>query len=176
MTKFFAASLDSAGRRVAVWLGLLLVVASAALGACSSGAGVTIEDAWVRPQDNLENPSGGYMRIVNSASEDDALVGASSPASERVEIHETMVVEPSAMPSDSMEPDSSMGADSGMIGMVPVESVTVPAGGTVELKPGSFHLMFVGLRAPLEVGDTIEITLSFREAGSVKVSAEVREP
>lgn len=176
MTTSVAASSRPAGRRVAVWLGLLVVIASAALGACGGTAGVTVEDAWVRPQDNLENPSGGYMRIVNSGSTDDALVGASSPASERVEIHETMVVEPSAMPSDSMEPDSSMGTDGGMMGMVPVESVSVPAGSTVELKPGSFHLMFVGLRAPLEVGDKVDVTLSFREAGSVKVTAEVREP
>jgi copper(I)-binding protein len=54
--------------------------------------------------------------------------------------------------------------------------VDIPAGGTLTLEPGSFHLMFVGLREALEPGDTVEVTLSFRDAGSVKVTAQVREP
>jgi copper(I)-binding protein len=156
-------------------LGFLLIMSAFVLAACAGGS-VSVEDAWVRPQDNLENPSAGYMTITNNGSGDDVLVGASSPASERVEIHETMVIEPSPAPSDSMEPGASMGTGGDMVGMVPVQEVDIPAGGTLTLEPGSFHLMFVGLRETLEPGDTVEVTLSFRDAGSVKVTAQVREP
>ena len=62
----------------------------------------------------------------------------------------------------------------GMLGMRPVDRVEIPAGGTLELKPGSYHIMLIGLNQDLKVGDSIEITLKLEKAGDVKVTAEVR--
>ena len=63
----------------------------------------------------------------------------------------------------------------GMVGMQPIERLEIPAGATVELKPGSYHIMLIGLKQELKAGETIEITLTFEKAGDVKVTAEVRE-
>ena len=62
-----------------------------------------------------------------------------------------------------------------MLGMQRIERLEIPAGATVELKPGSFHLMLIDLTQELKAGETIEMTLSFEKAGDVKVTAEVRE-
>ena len=61
----------------------------------------------------------------------------------------------------------------GMMGMQPVARLEIPAGGTVELKPGGYHIMLMGLARPLKEGDEIELTLSFAKAGDVKVKAKV---
>jgi len=66
-------------------------------------------------------------------------------------------------------------ADGGMMGMQPIKRLEIPAGGTVELKAGSYHIMMIGLKQDLKPGDTIEIILTFEKAGEVKVNAAVRE-
>ncbi len=63
-----------------------------------------------------------------------------------------------------------------MMTMQPVDSVPVPAGETVELKPGGYHVMLLDVQKELVPGDTIEVTLTFELAGEVTVTAEVREP
>jgi hypothetical protein len=117
-----------------------------------------------------------YMVIENSGSEADALTGAASPAAKTVEVHETVAME-SAAPSDAMGSPmpSASGETGGMMGMQPIARLEIPAGGSVELKPGSYHIMLIGLNQELKVGDKIEITLTFEKAGDVKVTAEVRE-
>ena len=54
-----------------------------------------------------------------------------------------------------------------------IDAIDVPAGQTVELKPGSLHIMFMGLKSPLKVGDSIPVTLKFEKAGEVKVDVKV---
>jgi copper(I)-binding protein len=63
----------------------------------------------------------------------------------------------------------------GMMGMQPIARLEIPAGGSVELKPGSYHIMLIGLKQDLKVGDSIEITLKSENAGAAKVTAAVRE-
>jgi copper(I)-binding protein len=60
-----------------------------------------------------------------------------------------------------------------MSAMHPVSSIHIPAGGTVSLAPGGFHLMLMGPK-PLAVGDTVELVLTFEKAGKVTVKAEVK--
>jgi copper(I)-binding protein len=60
------------------------------------------------------------------------------------------------------------------MGMQKVDRLEISAGSKVELKPGSYHVMLIGLKRELQVGETIEIVLTFEKAGDVTVSAEVR--
>ena len=64
----------------------------------------------------------------------------------------------------------------GMMTMQPVDSIPVPAGEKVELKPGGYHVMLLDVKKVLAVGDTIDVTLTFEKAGEVTTTAEVREP
>ena len=62
-----------------------------------------------------------------------------------------------------------------MMGMRKIDSLEIPAGGTVELKPGGYHIMLIDLNRELVAGEKVDITLKFEKAGDVKVTAEVRE-
>lgn len=163
----------------------------------ATAAEVTISDVWARPVEDLtaKDTSAIYM-VIKGGDEDDALVGASVPAdvATTVEVHETMSADGDM--SGDMESSTTMGdmsgdkesstttmggmgeggSGGGMMKMQPVDSVPVPAGETVELKPGGFHVMLLDVQKELVPGDTIEVTLSFELAGEVTVTAEVREP
>ena len=58
--------------------------------------------------------------------------------------------------------------------MRPVKSIPVPAGGTVELKPGGYHIMLLDLKKDLKPGDTVPVTLSFEHGGELRIEAAVR--
>ena len=156
-----------------------LAVTAALLVGCGAGSGssIKVSEPWARASSAMAAAGAAYMVIENTGSEADALTGAASPAAKTVEVHETVAME-SAAPSDAMGspmPSASGETGGGMMGMQPIASLKIPAGGSVELKPGSYHIMLIGLNQELKVGDTIEITLTFEKAGDVKVTAEVRE-
>jgi len=69
---------------------------------------------------------------------------------------------------------SGTGTGGSMMGMQKMDRLEIPAGGSVELKPGSYHIMLIGLTRELKAGERIDITLKFEKAGDVKVTAEVR--
>jgi copper(I)-binding protein len=146
-------------RLAAALLGMLMTLAVPA--ACSlapgspSGASPTISDAWVRPPLGPELPVAGYLTITGGGTAD-ALMRVTSPLASSVEIHETMA------------------GSSGMIGMHPVERIDIDAGGSVRLEPGGYHLMLMGVTEALEVGEMVELRLTFEEAGDVSVWAEVK--
>ncbi len=100
-------------------------------------------------------PGAGYLTIVGGT-EADALIAACSPIAGSVEIHETMA------------------GGSGMTGMQPVAEIDVPAGDTVKLEPGGYHLMLMDVSDMPAVGETVDITLTFEQAGDIMVQAEVR--
>ena len=114
-----------------------------------------------------------YMVIENTGSAADFLVGGSSDIAKAVEVHETV-----AIPAESAAPMASpagMGTGGSMMGMQKMDRLEIPAGGSVELKPGSYHIMLIDLTRELKAGEKIDITLKFEKAGDVKVTAEVRE-
>ncbi len=152
---------------------LVPVAIIALLVAACSGAsgGITVADAWSRPSPLVAGSGAAYMVIKNTGATADALIGGSSDVASAVEVHETVDMS-SAMPAGSMDA-SGMGS-SPVMGMQKVDRLEIPAGGTVELKPGGYHVMLIGLARELKVGEKIEITLTFEKAGEVKVSAEVR--
>ncbi len=156
-------------RRVARLIGLLLValvVATLAAGCSSGGASIVVADPWARASSAMASAGAAYMKIENTGSAADALVGASSPAATTVEVHETVAM-------GSPAPGAS--GDGGMMGMQPVARLEIPAGGSVELKPGSYHVMLIGLKQDLVPGGTIEITLKFEKVGEIKVTVPVKE-
>ncbi len=94
---------------------------------------------------------GGGFTIRNEGGEDDTLLTVESPAAGRVELHEM------TMQNDVMK-------------MRKLESgIAIPAGGTVELKSGGLHLMFMDLAKPFKEGDSIPVTLTFEKTGKVDV-------
>ena len=121
-----------------------------------SAATPTVAGAWVRPPLGADRPAAGYMTITNPGDVADALVGVTSPISMSCQIHET-----------SMD-------SSGMAGMHQIDRLEIPAGGTVKLEPGGYHLMLMDAGS-LTVGGTLELRLEFEKAGTVVVQAEVRE-
>ena len=133
------------------------LVVAIVLAGCSGSAtgGLTISGAWARPG-VAGGVSAAYLVIIGGPSAD-ALLSASSPGAATVELHETST------------------DGSGMTGMHPLASLAVPAGATVTLKPGSYHLMIMGLRQTVAVGDTLQLDLVFERAGKVVVKAEVKE-
>lgn len=149
------------GHRRAGPLGAILFLV-AALAACSVGATpaasptLTIGDPWVRISGGMDQPAAGYLTITNASAAADALLSASSPGAASVELHQTAM-------------DSG-----GMIGMHPVARLYIPAGGTVTLAPGGYHLMIMGLKTQLKAGDRLELDLVFDHVGTVVVQAEVR--
>lgn len=99
-----------------------------------------------------------YMVLTNGGTAADRLVAAQADVSNAVEIHET-----------KMEGD--------VMRMQPVEGgIEIPAGGQVELKPGGYHVMLIGLTRDLNVGDKFPVTLEFASGAQLQVEAEVRQP
>lgn len=113
-----------------------------------------IAHPWVRATPPGATTAGAFLSVTNTGTEADRLIGATSPAG-KVEIHMMDVV-------------------NGIMRMRPVpDGLDVPAGGTLELKPGGFHLMVLGLTAPFQEGHRVLMTLIFQKAGEVTVELAV---
>ena len=129
---------------------------------------IDISAVWARTSPAMTSLGAVYMNIDSSI--DDELLSASVDASiaASVEVHETVMSE---MSSESMP----MEGMSGQMSMREVSSVMIPADTTVQLMPGGYHIMLFDLVAPLELGQTFEVTLTFANAGEIVVTAEVRD-
>ncbi|MCJ7712653.1 MAG: copper chaperone PCu(A)C [Chloroflexi bacterium] len=141
-------------------LALLLALSVMACGSSASkttqpaGGFVSVSGAWVR-----EAASGGvtaaYLTITNGRLDDETLVGVSTPAAPAASLHQTTTTD-------------------GVTGMEPVDGIAIPAGETVRLEPGGYHIMLEGLTAELAAGQVVQLTLTFEGAGAIDVPAEVR--
>lgn len=123
----------------------------------SQGQGsIQIDQPWSRPTPPGTPVGVGYMVITNSGDQEVTLVAAESPRAGRVSIHETRMHE-------------------GMMRMQSLkEGLTVPAGGSVELKPHSYHLMLEQLPQPLVEGEAIPVRLDFDGAEALDIELTVR--
>ena len=116
---------------------------------------VMVMDAFARASAVSTAKAGAvYMTLTNQGAVPDRLLKITTPAAASASLHE------------SAEKD-------GVATMRPVEALEIPAGGSVELKPGGYHVMLMGLKAPLKKGDMIMLQLNFEHAGSVDVMAHV---
>jgi periplasmic copper chaperone A len=115
-----------------------------------------ISDPWSRATPKGASVAAGYMKIKNNGSTPDRLVSGSSDVAAKFELHE-------------------MKMENGVARMRPVkDGLEIKPGETVELKPGSLHVMFAGLKKPLSAGNKFKATLVFEKAGSVSVDYDVR--
>ncbi|MDE2332381.1 MAG: copper chaperone PCu(A)C, partial [Bradyrhizobium sp.] len=110
---------------------------------------LVITQAWTRATPNGAKIGGGYLTIENKGSTPDRLLGGSTDAAGRVEVHQ-------------------MTTKDGVMTMRPLgDGLTIDPGKTVKLAPGGYHLMMFDLKNPLKQGDTVPVTLKFEKAGEV---------
>lgn len=102
--------------------------------------------------------AGGYMAIVNNGAEADRLIGIETDFAAKAEVHESKV-----------------SAD-GVGTMEPVPALEVPAGGTVSLERGGYHVMLMGLKGKLVEGEMHKATLIFERAGRVEIEFMIDPP
>ncbi|MBL8777143.1 MAG: copper chaperone PCu(A)C [Acidimicrobiales bacterium] len=158
--------------------------AEAADGVVSDEDGLTIADPWARTSPMDTTYGAVYLELTSA--EGDALVGASVSAdvAGTVEIHETVPADDSTgttMAGEGMsgeeEADTTGTTVAGMgaMTMQPIESLELPAGETVALEPGGYHIMLIDLVAPLETGEEIEVTLTFESGGERTIAVPVQD-
>jgi hypothetical protein len=148
-------------------------------------AELQVSNAWARTSASMATAGAVYLEITNAGDADDSLVGVSVDAAvaAKAELHETVEAEAPMGSDTTMGSETTMAGGEGtettmaggMMEMRPVDMIAVPAGDTVTLEPGGYHIMLLELAAPLEVGTTIDVTLTFENAGDQVVTAEVRD-
>ncbi|MGE0613225.1 MAG: copper chaperone PCu(A)C [Hyphomicrobiales bacterium] len=142
-------------RKSALFALMLAAGASAALAHEYKAGSLDIGHPWARPA--AAGNSAAYMTIVNGGGKPDVLLGASSDAAGKVEIHQTV-----------------RDGDVMRMRLLP-DGLELPAGGTVELKPGGAHIMLLGVKSELKEGATAPMTLRFRDAGEVRVELKIEK-
>lgn len=134
-----------------------LLLASALFTVLAAEAQVQVADPWVRATVAPQQATGAFMQLTSARPA--KVVAASSPLAAVAEIHE-------------------MKMDGGVMRMRAVEALALPAGQAVALKPGGYHVMLMGLKAPIPAGERVPLTLTVEgEDGRrsvVEVSAVAR--
>lgn len=148
-------------------LGTVAILGASILGACGGSDDaspdttaipvITVTEQWARASAEGAENGAAYMTI--EASMNDELTGAS------VDMMVAMDAQVHEMVMDA----------NGNMGMREVDEVEVKSGEALQLKPGGYHVMLMGLAKPLAVGDTITVTLTFTKAGDVVVQVPVLE-
>ena len=112
---------------------------------------LVINHPWSRATPKGATVAGGYLKITNTGTAPDRFVAGSSDTGKRFENHE-------------------MSMDGGVMKMRELkDGIAIAPGATVEFKPGSYHVMFVGIEKAFEKGDKVKATLTFEKAGKVDV-------
>jgi copper(I)-binding protein len=129
-------------------------LAAATGGAAAQGSGVQVRDVWARATPGGAQTAAVYVTMASPAG--DRLTGASTPAAQTAGLH-------------------SMTTDNGVMKMRQVDGIDLPAGQTVMLKPGGYHIMLTGLAQPLKEGQSFPLTLTFAKAGAQEVTVSVQK-
>ena len=121
-----------------------------------SSSTIHVHNQWIRAVPPVSHTSAAYMTLMNNGSIDDQLIGVATSISKVAEIHNVK-------------------KENGLMSMYPVEFVELPSRETVEIKPGGFHVMLIGLKKTLKVGEEVELMLHFKNTGKLKIKVPVRE-
>jgi hypothetical protein len=110
---------------------------------------------WIRSAAPPVKTSAGYMVITNHGDQSDKLLSVSAPFSEISELHQSLT-------------------EDGVTMMRRIRELEIPAGATISLEPGGYHLMFINLTGALEEGEPVPVTLIFEKAGEVEIMMPVK--
>lgn len=135
---------------------VLMLSAALILSACGASKGIEASDAWARMGETGAN-SAVYFVIQNHNAETDNLVGVSTNIANAAEIHESKM-------------------DGDVMMMNHLESVTLDPSKKVEFMPGGLHIMLIGLKQDLNIGDEIEVTLHLENSPDLTLKATVKDP
>ena len=127
----------------------------AALPANAGEETLNVDEPYVRLVPPSAPATGAFMLLSNSGETPRQLVGADSPVAKTVELHTHR-------------------EENGVMKMREVKEITIPAHGETRLKPGSYHVMLIDLKAPLHEGDAVPLTLKFDDGSVLKLVAPVR--
>ncbi len=143
-------------RTIILALGLAVLAGAPAVAQDYTVGAIKIEAPWTRATPAGAGVAGGFMKIENKGKEPDRLIGGSATVAGRFEVHE-MAMENNVMKMRELE-----------------KGLEVKPGQSVELKPGSYHVMFMALKGQLKEGDKVKGTLVFEKAGKVDVEYTVK--
>ena len=116
---------------------------------------LVIEAPWTRATPGGARVAGGFMTIRNTGTLPDRLVGGTFPGAQRVEVHEMAMAD-------------------GMMRMRELRGgLEIPAGGSVQLRTGGYHMMFMELGEPVRAGAPLRGTLVFEKAGTIEIAYDV---
>jgi len=119
-------------------------------------APLVVKDAWARPPVG-NGMTAAYMTIDNHSATPDTLLSATGDVAGSITLHETDDV-------------------NGMMSMNEMTAgLQIPAGGSVALKPASFHFMLMDMKRDLKIGDTFKLTLHFKSGQTIPVAVAVRD-
>lgn len=131
------------------------LAALAGLFSLSAFAEVSVAEPWVRATVPAQKATGAFMQLKSDA--DARLVAVASPVAGVVEIHEMVM-------------------DKDVMKMSPVPALELPAGQAVELKPGGYHVMLMGLKAQVKEGDQVPLTLVIENKDGSRQTLELTAP
>ena len=141
-------------RILALVAALLLPAGAASAHSVKAGA-LELTDLWTRATPPNAPTAGGYLTISNTGSEPDRLIAVASPQAANGDLHE-------------------MSVKDGVMTMRPVEGgLEIPAGQSVTLAPGGFHIMFISPKEPFVEGGKVPVVLTFEKAGKVETFLHV---
>ena len=115
-----------------------------------------VDDPWIREAPPTARVLGLFMGLHNAGAEELVILGASSPASERVEIHRTVV-------------------EDGMARMLPLEELRLAPGERLDLEPGGYHLMLINPHQALRAGDEVRVLIQYDDNHVQAIQAPVRD-
>ena len=134
---------------------MIAVCSSAAVAHDFKAGAIGVDHPWSRATPKGASVAGGYLKITNTGATPDRLTGGSAEVAKRFEIHE-------------------MSMDGGVMRMRELKNgIEIAPGATVELKPGSYHIMMMNLSRPLAKGDRVKGSLTFEKAGKVDIEFAV---
>ncbi len=136
------------------WIIAVALGATLGLGGLARAADLAVVDAWARATPPGAGVAAAYLTIDNTGGGADRLLGATSDAAGRVEIHESR-------------------REGEVMRMRKAEPLDIPAGERIVFGPGGLHVMLMELKEPLRQGERLSLTLRFERAGEVHIEAEV---
>ncbi|CAA6809413.1 MAG: Copper metallochaperone, bacterial analog of Cox17 protein [uncultured Thiotrichaceae bacterium] len=147
-------------------LSKVFLISLALLSACNSddkaqtgsksADAISVDAPYIRAMPPGQAVTAMFLTLQNSSDKDRFLVSAKGDVSEKIELHEHTHAD-------------------GMMKMREVPEITIPKQSKAELKPGGYHIMLIGLKKDLQVGEKISFDLQFKDGSQTSITAEVKK-